>query len=153
MGLTLMTTGMMQEVLQLSFSDELVQVVPKVPAILHGMPVVLVVLAIEVLIALRGLSGHLIWPSKVWLTLDLLQHPVYWFSEYSVNSLRVGCSGLPYEISPQAVAVVSVQPEIPPLLGDNLLFSFTLQLVFLYSFIFVNPVDQLVHTSGRFACQ
>ena len=46
MGLTLMTTGMMQEVLQLSFSDELVQVVPKVPAILRGMPVVLVVLAI-----------------------------------------------------------------------------------------------------------
>ena len=60
MGLTLMTIGMMQEVLQLSFSDELVQVVPKVPAILRDMPVVLVVLAIEVLIALRGLSGHLI---------------------------------------------------------------------------------------------
>ena len=90
------------------------------------MPVVLVVLAIEVLIALRGLSGHLIWPSKVWLALDLLQHPVYWFLEYSVNSLRVGCSGLPYEISPQAVAVVSVRPEIPHLLGDNLIFSFTL---------------------------
>ena len=148
-----MTTRMIQEVLQLSFSDELVQVVPKVPAILRGMPVVLVVLAIEVLIALRGLSDHLIWPSKVWLALDLLQHPVYRFSKYSVNSLRVGCSGLPYEISPRAVAVVSVQPEIPPLLGNDLLFSFNLQLIFLYSFIFVNPVHQLVHIGGRFACQ
>ena len=65
MGLTLITTGMMQEVLQLSFSDELVQVVPKVSAILCGMPVVLVVLAIDVRIALRELFGHLIWPSKV----------------------------------------------------------------------------------------
>ena len=65
MGLTLMTTGMMQEVLQLSFPDELVQVVPKVPAILRGMPVVLVVLAIKVLIPPRGLSGHFIRPSKV----------------------------------------------------------------------------------------
>ena len=153
MGLTLMTTGMMQEVLQLSFLDELVQVVPKVPAILRGIRVVLVVLTIKVLIALCGLSGHLIWPSKVWLALDLLQHPVYWFLEYSVNNLRVGCFGLPYEISHRAVAVVLVRPEIPHFLGDNLLFSFTLQLVFLYSFIFVNPVHQLVHTGGRFACQ
>ena len=127
--------------------------VPNVPAILRGMLVVLVVLAIEVLIALRGLSGHLIWPSKVWLALDLLQHLVYWFPEYGVNSLRVGCSRLPYEISPRAVVVISIRPEIPPLLGDNLLFSFTLQLVFLDSFIFVNSVHQLVHTGGRFACQ
>ena len=121
-----MTTRMMQEVLQLSFSDELVQVVPKVPAILRGMPVVLVVLAIKVLIAPRGIFGHFIWPSKVWLALDILQHPVYWFSEYNINSLRIGCSGLHYEISPWAVAVVSIRPEIPHLLGDNLLFSFTL---------------------------
>ena len=78
---------------------------------------------------------------------------MYWFLKYSVNSLCVGCSRLPYEISPQAVVVVSVRPEIPPLLGDNLLFSFTLQLVFLYSFVFVNPIHQLVHTGDRFACQ
>ena len=73
-GLALMTTGMMQKVLQLSFSDQLVQIVPEVPAILYGMSVVLVVLAIKVLIALRGLSRHLIRPPKVWLVLDFLQH-------------------------------------------------------------------------------
>ena len=55
-----MTTGVMQKVLQLSFSNQLVQIVPEVPAILRGMSVVLVVLAIKVLIALRGLSHHLI---------------------------------------------------------------------------------------------
>ena len=69
-----MTTGMMQKVLQLSFSDQLVQIVPKVPTVLRGMSVVLVILAIKVLIALRGLSHHLIRPPKVWLVLDFLQH-------------------------------------------------------------------------------
>ena len=94
------------------------------------MLVVLVVLAIKVLIAPQGLSRHLIRPPEVWLVLDFLQHPMYWFSEYSIDSLCVGCSGLPYEISPQAIAVISVQPKIPLLLRDNLLFSSTLQLVF-----------------------
>ena len=117
------------------------------------MSVVLVVLAIKVLIAPRGLSRHLIRPLKVWLVLDFLQHPMYWFSEYSIDSLCVSCSGLPYEISYQAVAVISVRPEIPPLLRDNLLFSLTLQLVFLYSFILIDPIHRLAHTSGRLTSQ
>ena len=153
MGLALMTTGMMQKVLQLSFSDQLVQIIPKVPAVLCGMHVVLVVLVIKVLIAPRGLSCHLIRPLKVWLVLDSLQHSVYWFSEYSIDSLCAGYSGLPYEISPQAVAVISVRPEIPPLLRNNLLFSFTLQLVFLYSFILIDLIHQLVNTGDRLASQ
>ena len=78
---------------------------------------------------------------------------MYWFSEHSIDSLCVGCSRLPYEISPQAVAVMSVRPEIPPLLRDNLLFSLTLQLVFLYSFILIDSIHQLAHTSGRLASQ
>ena len=117
------------------------------------MSVVLVVLAIKVLIAPRGLSYHLIRPPQVWLVLDFLQHPMYWFPEYSTNDLCVGCSRLPYEISPRAVAVVLVRPEIPPLLRDNLLFSFTLQLVFLHSLILINPIHQLAHTSGGLASQ
>ena len=60
MSLTLMTTGMMQKVLHLSFLDQLIQIVPEVPTVLYGMSVVLVILAIKVLIALRGLSCHLI---------------------------------------------------------------------------------------------
>ena len=55
-----MTTGMMQKVLQLSFSDQLVQIVPEVPVVLRGMSVVLVILVIKVLIAFRGFSRHLI---------------------------------------------------------------------------------------------
>ena len=60
---------------------------------------------------------------------------------------------MPYEISPQAIVVISVRPKIPPLLRDNLLFSLTLQLVFLYSFILVDLIHQLAHTGGRLASQ
>ena len=84
------------------------QVVLEVPAILRGMFVVLVVLAIKVLIAPRGFPRHLIRPLKVWFVLDFLQYPVYWFSEHSIDNLCVGCSRLPYEISLLAVAIILV---------------------------------------------
>ena len=87
---------------------------------------VLVVLAIKVLIAPSGFPRHLIRPLKVWFVLDFLQHPMYCFSEHSIDSLCVGCSGLPYEISSRVVAVILVRPEIPPLLRDDLLLSFPL---------------------------
>ena len=78
---------------------------------------------------------------------------MYWFSEHSTDSLYVGYSRLPYEISPWVVAVISVRPEIPHLLRDNLLLSLTLQLVFLYSFILVDLIHQLAHTGRRLASQ
>ena len=65
-----MTARMMQQVFQLSFSDQLVQVIREIPAILHGVSVVLVVLAIKVLVSLCRLSRHLIRPSEVWFALD-----------------------------------------------------------------------------------
>ena len=86
-----MTTGMMQKVLQLSFSDQLVQIVPEVPVILRGMSMVLVILAIKVLITFHGFSCHLIQPPKVWLVLNFLQHLMHRFLEYNADSLCVGC--------------------------------------------------------------
>ena len=114
----------MQNVLQLSFSDQLVQIIPKVLATLHGVSMVLVILAIKVLISLRGLSRHLIRPSKVWLVLDFFQHLMHWFSEYSPDILCIGCLRFPCKISHRVIIGISVRPEIPPLLRDNLLLSF-----------------------------
>ena len=88
--------------------------------------VVLMVLAIKVLIVPRGFPHHLIRPLKVWFVLNFLQHLMYWFLKHSIDSLCVGCSRLPYEISSRDVAVISVRPEIPHLLRDNLLLSLTL---------------------------
>ena len=127
--------------------------VPEVLAVLRSVAMVLVVLAIKVLIALRGFSRHLIRLPKVWHVLDFLQNPMYWFSEYGVDSLCIGCFGLPCKVPPRAVAAISVRLEILPLLRDNLLLSSSLQLVFLHSFVLVNPIHQLTHTGGEFTSQ
>ena len=139
--------------LQLSFSDQLVQVIPEVPAILRGLSVVLVVLAIKVLVSLCGLSRHLIRPSKVWFALDFFQHLMHRFLEYSPDVLRVGCLLFPCEISPRATIDVSVQLEIPSLLRDNLFLSLALHLVFFYSLVLIDPIPQLAHAGGRLASQ
>ena len=114
---------------------------------------VLVVLTIQTLITLHGISSHLIWPLEEWLILDFLQNLLYRFSKYGVNLQCVGWSVLPYEISPRTVVVVSVQPKIPPLLKDNLLISLPLKLVFLHSLVFVNLVHNLTYIDDRLASQ
>ena len=86
-----MAARMMQKVLQLFFSDQLVKIILEILAVLRGMSVVLVVLAIKVLVSLYGLSCHLIRPSKMWFALDFFQHLMHWFSEYSPDVLRIGC--------------------------------------------------------------
>ena len=153
MGLALMTARMMQQVFQLSFLDQLVQVIPEVPTILGGVPVVLVVLVIKVPISLCRLSRHLIRPSEVWFALDFFQHLMHRFSEYSPDVLRVGCLRLPCEISPQEIVNVSIRLEIPPLLRDNLLLSLALHLVFFYLLVLIDLIHQLAHAGGRLASQ
>ena len=51
------------------------------------------------------------------------------------------------------VIVVSFQPEIIPLLRDDLLLSFPLQLVLFHSFVFVNPVHKLTNAGNRLTSQ
>ena len=47
------------------------------------------VLIIQTLIVLYGVSRHLIRPLEEWLILDFLQNLRYRFSEYSVKLLRI----------------------------------------------------------------
>ena len=114
---------------------------------------ILVILAIQVLVSLYGLSRHFSRPSEVWFVLDFLQHLVHLFSEYSPEVPRAGRLWLPRKVSPQTTICVPIQPEIPPLLRDNLLLPFALHLVLLYPLILVDPVHQLAHAGGGFACQ
>ena len=78
---------------------------------------------------------------------------MYWFSEYNPYVLRIGYLRLPCEVSPWATIGVSVRPEIPHLLKDNLLLSLALHLVFFYSLVLIDLIHQLVHASGRLASQ
>ena len=115
--------------------------------------VVLVVFSIKVLVSLCGLSHHLIRLSKIWFALDFLLHLMHWFSEYNPYVLRIGYLRLPCEVSPWATIGVSVRPEIPHLLRDNLLFSFALHLVFFYSLVLIDLIHQLKHAGGRLSNQ
>ena len=78
---------------------------------------------------------------------------MYWILEHSINYLRVGRSRLPCKVSPRSIVVIkSVQPEVPPLLRDNLCFTFTQLLVFFNPFILVDLVHELAQAGDRLSC-
>ena len=143
----------MQELLKFSLSDQLVQMIPQILVVLGDVSLVLVVVAIKVLITPYEISCHLIWPFEEWLILNLFQYLVHWLSEHNINRMSVGRPWLPSKVSPRSVIIVSIRPEIPPLLRDNLSLSFPLLLVFLNPFVLINPVPKLAHIGNRFASQ
>ena len=63
---------MVQQLLQLSFSDQLVQMAPQIPAILRSVSLVLMVLTIKALVAPNKVSSYLVWSFEEWLVLNLL---------------------------------------------------------------------------------
>ena len=110
----------------------------------------LVVLAIQVLVALYGVSCHLIWPFEERLVLDLLQNLMYQISKHSVNCLHIDRSRLPCKVFSRLVVIVkSVQLEFPPLLRDNLRFTFSQLLVFFNPFILVDLIHKLAQVGDR----
>ena len=78
---------------------------------------------------------------------------MYWVSEHSVYCLRVSRSELPCKVSPLSVVVIkSIRPEVPPLLKDNLCFTFSQLLVLFDPFILVDPVHELAQVGDRLPC-
>ena len=73
-----------------NLSDQLVQMVPQIPAVFCSVQLILMVLAIKALVTPRGVSNHLIRPFKERLVLNLLQNLMHRFSEYRINYLGVG---------------------------------------------------------------
>ena len=71
------------------------------------------------------------------------------FSEHSVNHLRSHRSRLSRKIPSRSVIIVSIQPEIPHLLRDNLILSFPLLLVFLDLLVLINTIHKLTNTPYR----
>lgn len=47
------------------------------PTIFSRVTSVLVKLTIEALVWSGGVPSYVVWPFKIWLILDLLQHPIY----------------------------------------------------------------------------
>ena len=63
--------------------------VPQIPAILHSVSLVLMVLAIKALVTPHGVSSHLVRPFEEQLILNLLQNLMLQFSEHCINRLGV----------------------------------------------------------------
>ena len=70
-------TQVMQELLEFSLSDQLVQMVPQIPVVFGGISLVLVVVAIKALIAPHRVSCHLIWSFEERLVLNFFQYLVH----------------------------------------------------------------------------
>ena len=117
--------------------------------VLGGMPPLLVVLVMEALVTPQGISSHFVWPFEVGLVLDLLQDLMHWFLEHSVNHLRNRRSRLFNKIPSGSVIVVSVRPEIPPILRDNLTLPLALLLVFLDPLVLINAIHKPTNTPYR----
>ena len=143
----------MQELLEFSFSDQLVQMIPQILVVLGDVSLVLVVVAIKVLITPYEISCHLIWPFEEWLILNLFQNLMHRFPKHRVNRLSTCGCWLLSKVPPGLIIVVPIRLEIPPLLRDNLSLSFPLLLVFLNPFVLINPVPKLAHIGNRFASQ
>ena len=78
---------------------------------------------------------------------------MYWILEHSINYLSIDRSGFPCKVSPQSVVVIKlIRPEVPPLLRDNLCFTFTQLLVFFNPFILVDSVHELAQASDKLFC-
>ena len=79
----------MQELLEFSLSDQLVQMIPQILVVLGDVSLVLVVVAIKVLITPYEISCHLIWPFEERLILSLFQYLMHWLLEHNINHLSV----------------------------------------------------------------
>ena len=74
------------------------------------------------------------------------------FLEHLVNSLSIGGHWPLSKVPLGSIDIVSVRPEIYPLLRDDLSLAFPLLLVFLDPLVLVNLVNELAHTGDRFSC-
>ena len=78
---------------------------------------------------------------------------MHWLSKYRADHLSNSRFKLPSKISLGPIIVVSIRPEIPPILRDNFSLPFSLLLVFLDPFVLVNTVYELTHIPYRFLGQ
>ena len=65
---------------------------------------------------------------------------MHWLTKHRADYLSSSRPRLPSKISPGSIIIVSVRPEIPPILRDNLRLSSPLLLIFLDPLIFINTI-------------
>ena len=89
LGMWSLRPRVVQELLEFSLSNQLVQMIPQIPVVLDGVSLVQVVVAIKALVAPHEVSSHLVWPFEERLVLNLLQNLMLRFSEHRINCLSI----------------------------------------------------------------
>ena len=115
------------------------------------MPMILMILAIEVLVTFFKISYHLIRSFEERFIFSLLQNLMHWLSEHDVDRLKACRPWLSPKIPSWSIVIVMIQPVIPSFLRDNLILPLPLLLILFDPFILVNPFHQLTHTGDKFA--
>ena len=98
------------------------------------------IMAIEVLIALCGVSSHFIWLLEKWFILNFLKNLTDQFLEHCINRLSVDRPCLSYIIPSRPIVIISVRLEILSLLRDHLSLPFPLLLVVFDPFVLIDSV-------------
>ena len=82
-----LTRWLMQELVQLPYLHQLVQVILQSPAFLCCMPFVLMIMTIEALVPFEHIPTHLIRSLEVNLVFYLLQYLINWLFEQRIDYL------------------------------------------------------------------
>lgn len=90
----------MHEQLQLPCLDLLLQMVALGSTVLGCIPPILMILAVETLITLGGVSPHFVGPLEIRLIFNFFQDPVYGLLEHQADHLGIGLRWLANKISP-----------------------------------------------------
>ena len=98
------------------------------------------VLAIKTLIALYGVSSHLIRPFEIWFILYLIKDLVYRLPEHCVNYLGNSMPSMYSKISFGLIIIISLRLKVSSVRGDYLRLPLPLLLILFNTFILINSI-------------
>ena len=98
------------------------------------------VLAIKTLIALHGVSPHLIRPLEIWFILYLIKDLVYRLLEHCVNYLGSNMPSMYSKISFGPITIISLRLKVSSVKGDYLRLPLPLLLILFNTFILINSI-------------
>ena len=113
------------------------------------MPTILVVLTVETLVMLGGITSHLVRPLEVGFTLYLFKDLVNWLLEHRTDHLSIRVPKVTSKISPRSAMTIPLCPRISLVSRNNLCLPLPLLLIILNLFILINLIHELMHISHR----
>jgi len=99
-------------------------------AILSNVPTILMILTVETLIMLHGVTSHFYF----------LENLMNRLLEHCTNHLRTRMPSMSRKISPESIVVISLRPKVSLVKKSHLWFPLPLLLILFNPFMLVNPI-------------